>query len=87
VQDLGLGFVATEQDVLPQLLSMYQQNQWSGLKPMPQTIETNGAQQAAQAILSLAARAVGRQSLRLDSLISKDRLGSHDRAASRPSSI
>jgi UDP:flavonoid glycosyltransferase YjiC (YdhE family) len=87
VQDLGLGFVATEQDVLPQLLSMYQQNHWSGLKPMPQTIETNGAQQAAQAILSMAARSVGRQSLRLNSLISKDGLGSRDRAASRPSSV
>jgi UDP:flavonoid glycosyltransferase YjiC (YdhE family) len=79
VRDLGLGFVATEEDVLPQLLSMYQQNRWVGLKPMPPVIETNGAQQAAQAILSLAARRTGRQST--SSLMSRSHLGSHGRAA------
>jgi len=54
VRDLGLGFIATESDVLLQLLSMYEQNFWSGLKPMPPALETNGAQEAAEVILSMA---------------------------------
>jgi uncharacterized protein (TIGR00661 family) len=62
VRDLGLGFVATEADVLSQLLAMHKQNRWIGLKPMPPVIETNGAQEAAQAILSAsAARRVARE--------------------------
>jgi hypothetical protein len=51
VKDLGLGFVATEDNVLDQLLNMYQQDKWIGLKPMPPAIEINGAQQAAEMIV------------------------------------
>ena len=54
VGDLGFGFVATETDILPQLLSMYERDEWVGMKPMPHSIETNGAQQAAEAILAIA---------------------------------
>jgi UDP:flavonoid glycosyltransferase YjiC (YdhE family) len=50
--ELGLGFVATEADVLNQLLTMYRQNQWLGLKPMPPAFETDGAREAAAAILA-----------------------------------
>src|SRR5262249_39066173 len=47
VRDLGLGFVATEGNVLNQLLRMYLVNQWIGLRPMPPSFEINGAQQTA----------------------------------------
>jgi len=50
VRDLGLGFVASEYDVLPQLLEMHRQNQWLGLKNMPQRFEIDGAQEAAKII-------------------------------------
>jgi UDP:flavonoid glycosyltransferase YjiC (YdhE family) len=62
VQDLGLGFVATEGNVVDQLLRMHGANQWIGLKPMPASFEINGAQEAADAILTLAQRRIGRQS-------------------------
>jgi UDP:flavonoid glycosyltransferase YjiC (YdhE family) len=52
VQELGLGFLATEQNVLEQLLSMHQQDRWVGLKPMPGAFEIDGAREAASAILS-----------------------------------
>lgn len=52
VRDLGLGFVATETDVLGQLLKMYQQDRWLDLKPMPPRFEVQGAREAAEAILS-----------------------------------
>jgi predicted glycosyltransferase len=50
--ELGLGFIATEADVLSQLLEMYRQNRWVGLKPMPPSFETDGAREAAAAILA-----------------------------------
>jgi UDP-N-acetylglucosamine:LPS N-acetylglucosamine transferase len=56
VRDLGLGFVATETNVLNQLLSMYQQDCWTNLKTSPGSIQTHGAQEAAQAILSMTNR-------------------------------
>jgi UDP:flavonoid glycosyltransferase YjiC (YdhE family) len=56
VRDLGLGFVATETNVLDQLLSMYQQDCWTNLKTSPGSIQTHGAQEAAQAILSMTNR-------------------------------
>lgn len=56
VSDLGLGFVATEHDVLPQLLNMYQQNEWIGLKRMPPAFQINGAEQAAEMIVATAER-------------------------------
>jgi hypothetical protein len=52
VRDLGLGFVATETDVLDQLLGMYDQNRWVGLKPQRSAFEIDGAREAASAILS-----------------------------------
>jgi UDP-N-acetylglucosamine:LPS N-acetylglucosamine transferase len=52
VRDLGLGFVATETDVLDQLLGMYEQNRWVGLKPQQGAFEIDGAREAADAILS-----------------------------------
>lgn len=51
-QELGLGFMATEATVLDQLQSMYQQDRWIGLKPMPPAFEIDGASEAAQAILN-----------------------------------
>jgi UDP:flavonoid glycosyltransferase YjiC (YdhE family) len=52
VQELGLGFMATEQSVLEQLLNMHQENRWLGLKAMPDAFEIDGAREAASAILS-----------------------------------
>ncbi len=52
VRDLGLGFVATETDVLDQLSEMYDQNRWIGLKPRQCAFEIDGAREAAAAILS-----------------------------------
>lgn len=56
VRDLGLGFVATETDVLPQLLNMYRENRWLGLKPLQRTFEIEGAREAAREILAIAGR-------------------------------
>ncbi len=53
VRDLGLGFIATESNVLEQMLGMYDADAWSGLKPMPPSFELNGADEAADAILAL----------------------------------
>jgi len=53
VQELGLGFVATEMDVVSQLLRMYEKNEWAGLKPAPRSIEINGAEEAAHALLKI----------------------------------
>jgi len=53
VRDLGLGFVATETDVLDQLLRMYQRDSWTGLKPRQSSFEIDGAREAAAAIMSL----------------------------------
>ncbi len=53
VRDLGLGFVATENDVLDQLLAMYKENRWAGLMPTRPQFELDGAREAAEAILAL----------------------------------
>jgi uncharacterized protein (TIGR00661 family) len=50
VNELGLGFVATEADVLDQLLTAYEKNEWTGLNPQPPTFELDGANEAAEAI-------------------------------------
>jgi UDP:flavonoid glycosyltransferase YjiC (YdhE family) len=52
VRDLGLGFVATEQDVLDQLLKMHEQDRWIGLKERPAVFEVDGAREAAGIILA-----------------------------------
>ena len=52
VTDLGLGFAATEENVLDQLLTMYEQDRWTGLKPRPATFEIDGAREAAELILN-----------------------------------
>lgn len=52
VNDLGLGFRATEANVLDQLLMMHEQDRWGDLKPMPPTFELDGACEAATAILA-----------------------------------
>ena len=52
VSDLGLGFAATEENVLDQLLTMYEQDRWTGLKPRPAVFEIDGAREAAALILS-----------------------------------
>jgi len=54
-RDLGLGFIATEDNVLDQLLEMYRQDCWVGLQPGPGVFETNGAKQAAGIIASFGA--------------------------------
>lgn len=54
VQELGVGFVATETNVLGKLLEMYRQDRWLDLKPMPPDFELDGAREAAQAILTTA---------------------------------
>jgi UDP:flavonoid glycosyltransferase YjiC (YdhE family) len=59
VNKLGLGFIAKEETVLDQLLSMYQQDHWAGLQPMPPAFELDGAREAASAILKVARVSVG----------------------------
>jgi UDP:flavonoid glycosyltransferase YjiC (YdhE family) len=54
VNEFGLGYVATEDNVLGQLLQMHQRNEWMGLRPMPATFEIQGAREAADAILWIA---------------------------------
>ncbi len=51
VRDMGLGYVATEQNVLDQLLAVHQANEWTDLKPLPASFEIEGAREAAEAIL------------------------------------
>ena len=50
VNELGLGFVATEADVLDQLLTAYEKNAWTGLNPQPPVFALDGAEEAAEAI-------------------------------------
>ena len=50
VTDLGLGFAATEENVLDQLFKMYEADQWTGLKPRPEKFEIDGAREAAELI-------------------------------------
>lgn len=60
VRDQGLGSIATETDVLDQLLQMHAMDRWPSLRPMPAAFELNGASEAAEAILGVAARARNR---------------------------
>ena len=53
VSELGLGFVAEEATVVRQILDMYEKDKWMNLKPMPPSFETNGAEEAAQAVLRI----------------------------------
>jgi hypothetical protein len=62
VQELGLGFVSTEADVLDHLLKMHAEDIWIGLKSMPETFEIGGAQEAAKAILELCEKIAGAKS-------------------------
>src|SRR5262249_44173315 len=56
VAEMGLGFVATESDVLDRLLNMYQQDQWIGLRhPALSGFEIEGDREGAAAILACAA--------------------------------
>jgi hypothetical protein len=58
-RDLGLGFVATESNVMDQLLEMHRLDCWVGRKPMPRAFEVGGADEAARFIASFrAGRAV-----------------------------
>jgi UDP:flavonoid glycosyltransferase YjiC (YdhE family) len=50
VHELGLGFVATEADVMDQLLNAHEKNAWTGLSPQPPAFELDGAHEAAEAI-------------------------------------
>ena len=59
VRDLGLGFVATETDILAQMRTAFEENRWIELKPAPSSIETNGGAEAAEAILAVASRHPG----------------------------
>jgi len=56
VRDLGLGYQATETDVLDQLLQMHAANKWRDLKPIPPIFELDGAREAAEAILGFQTR-------------------------------
>jgi UDP:flavonoid glycosyltransferase YjiC (YdhE family) len=49
-QDLGLGFIAQENNVVDKLLGMYERNRWEGRKPLPAQFEIDGAREAASAI-------------------------------------
>jgi hypothetical protein len=52
VRDLGVGFMATEENVLEQMMGMHQADRWSGLSAAPPEFEFNGAQEAAEVILA-----------------------------------
>jgi UDP:flavonoid glycosyltransferase YjiC (YdhE family) len=54
VQDLGLGRIATEANVLNQLLEYYQTGGWKAAKGKPAVFEINGAQEASETILGMA---------------------------------
>lgn len=58
-RDLGLGFIATENDVLDQLRDMHRQDRWLDLKPLPDSLETGGAREAAEAIRGFCAARAG----------------------------
>jgi len=60
VRELGLGFVATETDVLDQLLKMYERDRWGELKPQPPFFEIDGAREAALLIRLFAAEHTAR---------------------------
>jgi UDP:flavonoid glycosyltransferase YjiC (YdhE family) len=83
VRDLGLGRVATEGDVLEQLLDMHRQGSWIGLKPMSAVFETNGASEAAEAIESFYARQTSAK-VKISSVDSRGRM-SETRSPAPPS--
>lgn len=56
VHDLGLGFVASEANVLDQLLQMHAADKWFDLKPTPPAFELDGAREAAETILGFLKR-------------------------------
>lgn len=58
-RDSGLGFIASETNVLDQLLEMHRLDRWVGLKPLPAGLEIGGAREAAQAIASFCSAEAG----------------------------
>ncbi len=52
VEELGLGFMADEKNVVDQLLEMYRQDRWIGRKMLPDAIEIDGAREASVLIAS-----------------------------------
>lgn len=50
VQDLGLGFVAQESNVVEKLVGMYERNVWEGRMPLPAQFEIDGAREACAAL-------------------------------------
>jgi len=58
-----LGFVATETDVLDQLLRMYERDRWDGPNEQLPAFEIDGAREAATAIKVFAAEHMARAGL------------------------
>ena len=56
LQDLGMGYVATEADVIAQIRHKLEQNRWEGLREDIPEVNFNGSAEAAAAALSLAGR-------------------------------
>jgi len=56
VEDMGLGFRVNEAEVLKRLQSMYREDRWGSPGERPAAFEINGDQEAAEAILTCAAR-------------------------------
>lgn len=54
VRDLGLGYIADEQNVLGMLRHAWETNSWQGLKAVPEAVDSDGAREAADAIRELA---------------------------------
>ena len=67
-RDFGLGFIATETNVLDQLLEMRRLDRWVGVKPMPPALEIGGAWEAAQAITSFCSDKAGLEHLEANPL-------------------
>jgi len=59
-EDLGLGYHVTEADLLNRMMDMHAKDTWVGRKPMPPKFEINGDSEAADGILELAKRTVGK---------------------------
>jgi hypothetical protein len=56
IADMGLGFTASETNVLDRLLGMYHQDQWGPLRLPPPAFEIDGDREAAEAILACVAQ-------------------------------
>jgi hypothetical protein len=57
IEDFGLGFAATEANVLNRLMDLYQQDRWGDLRLPPPAFDIEGDREAAEAILAcMAAR-------------------------------